>query len=351
MTDQQELSWSFQGIWNQSLEQREEKPLSPRNRIWASEIGGSYVDRYHKMRATPYSNPPDKRAFRKFEAGNLFEWIVGMVLKRTGLEVKHQGWIEYKHPGLLEVGGYLDYMVGGVPDFERAEYNMQLMKDLKIPETFLTLAEKVANYFRVQYANGAKEVILEIKSTGSYLFDVYDRTKTTDEKHKLQAFHYLLGQGKDEGHVVYISRDDLRLLEIPIWNPSDLMKVYLEDVKTMTHYHEANVPPPLEPHIVWFPDTLRFAPNWKVQYSNYLSMLYGFEHAEQFKNVYQKTTSSWNRVYGRCIRGDKMTKLNLEIIEEIKKTFKDFDTYVDMGREKLKKNGDLPELHEEAYDY
>lgn len=348
MTDTQGLSWGFSQIWNDSLEQREEKPLSPRNRIWASEIGSAYVDRYLKMRAEPYSNPPDKRAFRKFEAGNLFEWVVGMVLKRTGLEVKKQGWIEYKQPGLLEVGGYLDYQVGGIPDIERANANLEMMRKIELPATFLTLAEKVAKYFSDQYSQGAKTIVLEIKSTGSYLFDAYERTGTTDEKHKLQAFHYLLGQGKDEGHVVYISKDDLRLLEIGIWNPSPLKDLYMEDVKQMTYYHEHNEMPPLEPHIVWFPDTLRFAPNWKVQYSNYLTRLYGFTHAEQFKNTYQKTTASWNRVFGRCVRGDNMTKLNLEVIGEIRKSFPAFDDYVERGRKKLKDNPDIDLNGEES---
>lgn len=345
------LSWSFQSIWNESLEQREERPLKERNRIWASEIGGSYIDRYLKMRAVPYSNPPDKRAFRKFEAGNLFEWVVGMVLNRTGLEVQGQKWVDHKLPGLLEVGGYIDYQVGGVPDIERANHNLELMKEIGLPDTFIDLADKVAGYFQERYKQGAKEIVLEVKSTGSYLFDAYDRTQTTDEKHKLQAFHYVFSQEKDEGHVVYVCRDDLRLLEIPIWNPSKLKDAYVADIEKMTHYHESNEEPPLEPSIVWFPDTLRFAPNWKVQYSNYLERLYGFKHAEQFKNTYQKTTTSWNRVFGRCVRGDRMTKLNLEVIAEIKKTFPDFDDYVEMGRDRLDDKGDLPdEFHEDAYE-
>ena len=72
MTD---LNWSFSKIWNDSLENREEKPLTPRENVWASEIGGAYLDRYLKMKAVPMTNPPNPRSLRKFEAGNLWSGL------------------------------------------------------------------------------------------------------------------------------------------------------------------------------------------------------------------------------------------------------------------------------------
>src|SRR3990167_11563032 len=104
------LSWSFSSVWNQSLEQRPEKIMNTRANIWASEIGGAMIDRYLKMTAVKPSNPFSARSLRKFEAGNLAEWIVGMVLKRAAIAYEAQMWSSFHYPGLLNVTGKADYL-------------------------------------------------------------------------------------------------------------------------------------------------------------------------------------------------------------------------------------------------
>ena len=61
--------WTLSKIWNESIDQKEEKPVVARNRLWASELGKSDIDLYWKLQGEQPSNPFDARAKRKFEAG------------------------------------------------------------------------------------------------------------------------------------------------------------------------------------------------------------------------------------------------------------------------------------------
>ena len=95
------MKWPFYSIWNESLEEnKQNKPVEPRQKIWASEMGGAYIDRYLKMTGVQPTNPPNPRSLRKFEAGNIWEAIVGYVLLRAGILQKKQEWIQYQYPNL-----------------------------------------------------------------------------------------------------------------------------------------------------------------------------------------------------------------------------------------------------------
>ena len=78
-------TWGLSEVWNKSLEEQEQRPLSFRDHLWASELGKAPVDLWLKLRAVPPTNPPNPRSLRKFEAGNVFEWIVSLILKRAGI--------------------------------------------------------------------------------------------------------------------------------------------------------------------------------------------------------------------------------------------------------------------------
>src|SRR3990167_9806570 len=72
-------NWTFTDIWNKSILDRKERPTIARNRLWASELGKSHLDIYLKMQGEITTNPPNARSLRKFEAGNIWEWIVGLI--------------------------------------------------------------------------------------------------------------------------------------------------------------------------------------------------------------------------------------------------------------------------------
>lgn len=336
------LSWSFYQVWNESLEQREVRQLTARDRIWASELGGTFIDRYLKMTAVPYTNPPNARSLRKFEAGNIWEWIVGLILKRAGVYIqleqlqldgaikKDAKWIKYQYPQLLAVTGKLDHMAGGKPDWEKSGFDINA---LDLPP-FLTKASlNIIEHFKKNYSQGLKRVILEVKSCSSFMFDLYERTGTASPQHKLQAFHYLKGKDMDEAHIVYICRDDARMLEIGITNPSPLEEKYKEDIQTITGYYNSRTRPPLERFLNFSQDFGKFSANYKVGYSNYLTKLYGLKNQMEFDDIYKPKATQFNRVLGRVIREDRMTDKNKVILEEMEKEFGNLEPIIAKAKE------------------
>jgi hypothetical protein len=119
------MDWSFQQCWNDGLIPVERKQV-PRDYCYASELGGAYIDRFLKMKGIEYTTPPNERSLRKFQAGNFWEWLVSMVLKRSGLIIEQQTRLEYKYDNLLPVAGKVDFLAGGTPDWAKARAEMDV---------------------------------------------------------------------------------------------------------------------------------------------------------------------------------------------------------------------------------
>jgi hypothetical protein len=338
MTDTNELKWSFFQIWNASLEKNEERKLSPRDYIYASEIGGAYLDRYYKMKGVEYTNPPNMRSLRKFEAGNIWEWIVQLILKRAGILINSQEHLDFQYPDMLRVAGRLDHLAGGKPDWEKGKKEME---ELDLPDIFKIAVNDILDYFNKNYPNGLETLILEVKSVSSFMFETYLKTGQANLHHKLQLFHYLKAKGLHEGHIIYICKDDCRMLEFGVFNPSDVEDIYKSDIAIMTDYIQQDIEPTKEELLTFDEVSLRFSYNWKVGYSPYLTKIYGYKDQMEYQNLFSPVASKWNRVFKRIVNGDKMTKLNLEVIEEIKRGFPKLDEYVELAKLQIKQNPDI----------
>lgn len=316
------LNWGFCNVWNESLEKRISKPLKERNIIWASELGGSMIDRYLKMKGVEQTNPPNARSLRKFEAGNLMEWVVELVLQRAGILINKQEWCSYEYPDCFRVTGRIDFIAGGSPDWNEAENRIH---ELNLPEFFNRGAEAIIAHFKEKYPNGLTETVLEIKSCSSFMFELYEK-KGYNLNHALQTYHYLKALDMREAHLIYISKDDLRMLEFGIFNPTTKIEIeYKSDIKTMTDFVRNGTEPEKEKEIIFNGEWGKFTKNWKVEYSTYLAVLYGYEQPMHYADKIEPIVSSWNRTLTRCIENKKMTDLNLEVLKEIKKSFPDFD--------------------------
>lgn len=308
--------WSFGAIWNKSLMRLDNKPLVPRDYIWASELGKAPVDVWLRMKGVAPTNPPNARSMRKFEAGNIFEWIVSLILKRSGLLIEAQKRCEYQYPNLLKVTGKGDFIAGGVPDFDRA---LAELKALDMPEVFIRVVDALKAYFTTAFPNGVSEKPLEIKSVGSYVFESLLKRKRASKNHRMQLFHYIKSCGYDKGDVVYISRDDMRMFEVQVLNDNgEAEKEYEEFIGVVTGYYQTDTQPPLEQEVVFDPDTGKFSANFNVGYSGYLTMLYGYKDQKAFDAKNKPIVASWNRVMTRYGKNLKMTPKNLQIMADIK---------------------------------
>jgi len=323
------MSWSFAKVWNDSLENRVEREMTERDYLWASDIGKAPIDLYLRLKGVPVTNPPNARSKRKFEGGNIWEWVVKIVLIRAGVLMETQEKCEYTYPDLLRVSGKIDFIAGGRPDWEKAQAEIAKMF---LPDVVFRATESLILTLKEQYPDGLDPIILEVKSCSTFMFDRYEATGRGELHHALQAFHYLKAKDMREAHVVYVCRDDARLLEIGVLNPSHYEDKYKAFIEQMTFYTKNDVIPPKEPLVVFDEMGVKFNVNWKVTYSQYLSMLYGFENQFSFEQVFKPKVMAWNRVLGRCVRGDKITDKNKDVIADIKKSFPDFELYVEKAK-------------------
>lgn len=349
------MIWSFFQAWNGSLGKRKDRILTPRQHIWASELGGSYIDRYLKMTAVEPTNPPNMRSLRKFDAGNMWEGIAWFVLSRAGVLINSQEWLEYQLPDMLSVTGKLDFLAGGKPDWQKARSSVKEMSVNFGPfgEFISRQSLAIIDYLSATYGNELKTLVLECKSVSSFMFDRYERTGKANPHHEAQLMHYLLSKNLPEGHIIYICKDDCRMLEFPVFNTPDgnspTMQMYKSDVEKMTHFIKNKIEPNKEELIIFSEDLGKFSSNWKVEYSGYLTKLYGFSEPEAYRALVDPKISSFNRGFSRLILSEtggttptgkpiKLTDGNLSAVEEMKATFKDFDSYVKKAIE-LKKEG------------
>lgn len=320
-------SWRFDAVWNQSLI-REDYPLRPRNHAWASELGGAPIDTWLKMRATPYSNGPNDRSMRKFVAGDIWEWICALVLKRAGILIEQQRKLSYQYPGLLRVVGKQDFLAGGQPNWKRARREMEFYD---LPKILRTASLRIVDNLEATYGNTPlRTMVMEIKSTSSFMFKLREKAKKASANHELQSFHYLKADNLPEAHVVYICRDDCLIEEFPIFNPSEIEANYISEIETITNYHLTNTRPPLAAEILF--ENFRFTKNWWIEYSNYLTLLYGYKEPIFYRDAVDKPIASMNRTFKRCVNGSKMTALNMEVIREARKVFPEWDIYVDQAK-------------------
>jgi hypothetical protein len=323
-------SWEFGSVWNQSLLDRPERPPRVRENIWASEIGGAMIDRYLKMNGVAQSNPPNARSLRKFQAADIWEFIVSFVLKRAGLLIETQEKVRYRYPGLLEVVGKLDQFAGGKPDWDKARREVKLVG---FPPIIESASLAIVDQLSARFGNAPlRTVVLEVKSLGSFVFERYEVTQKADPRHIGQQFHYLKAKSLPEGHIVYVCRDDCRIVEIPIFNPSDAEKAYKGDIERISSFLQNKERPAKEQEILFDEVTFKFRTNWHVEYSGYLTLLYGYKEPIHYREAWDKSVSSFNRTFKRCVIGAKMTDLNLKTIENAQKIFPQWNDLVDRAK-------------------
>ncbi len=306
--------WGFVQVWNESLTQRENRVMEPRDRIWASELGKAPIDVWLAMNAVKPTNVPNKRSLRKFEAGNIWEWIIELILTRSGILQSSQDYIVHQYPGLLNVSGKLDFLAGGNPDYEKAESELE---NLNLPEVFIRGGRHIVKYLKENYPDGLESKILEIKSASEFTFSMYERLGKASINHRLQNFHYLKGMNVERGAVIYVSKDDCRMLEFPVMNPSPIEDEYKKAIERLTYYYNKNERPPLEDLISFDHDLGKFNTSWYVAYSGYLKMLYGFDNPEQYMDKYKPKCGRWNRVLSRIADGKDLTQNNLDAVKEM----------------------------------
>lgn len=303
--------WTLTGMWNGALQKNNPRVYEARDHIWASELGGSYYDRYWRMKGRKPTTPPNLRSRRKFEGGNLAEWIILQVLARARVLKSSQKRIEYTG-GALKVTGKADFVAGGkvrvIPPAR--------LRDL--PESFAIVAESLVEELREKYPTGMKLVNIEIKSCSGQVFDRY--REAPGLHHALQAFHYAMNT-KRPTLLIYVSRDDFRITEWIIRPRSKKWReIYDKDIDTMAEILKltsAEVKKKIkEPLLSFDTDTEKFTKNWRIEYSNYLTD-YGFPYPEKYAKPAQSIALRLSNIVKKIKEGKPIDgKVNQKTLEE-----------------------------------
>jgi len=348
--------WTFAEIWQESFKIMPERPLQKRNYMYASELGGSYYDRYLKMNGVPYSNPFNFRSKGKMMSGKFFEAVIKMVLIGTGIFKRDQIRSEIELPGMLRVSGRTDFFAGGDIDWDAAKVNAESMKQMfafcfdDLSPFVNHMTDTIIVHFQNLFGKAPlMEKILEVKSVSGFVFQLIERGNKPRRGHPLQTLHYLLGNKQiQQGLITYISREDVSLQEFDIKRDKALLKEYHDDVATMTEYYNAgamnfkkNVPPK-DPEVQFEEAVFKFVKNNKVEYSPYLTYGYGYKNIDDFKNKWDKTITKWNTAFKRhALEGTPTGKLgnplklsddNKRTADEVRAVFPDWDKYVKQAK-------------------
>lgn len=318
---------SLQNLWNDLV--TEERLVTPRNYIYASDLGRGFVDRLLTMRGIIPTNTVNARTLRVFDVGNVFEIeVVERIFRVLGIFISSQNRIVIENPGLLTVVGRHDPRIGGKIQYEEAKARINeiqkdelgnIIYDENVFDNEYTPLFKYPKYFRLralalldklvkEYPDGVEELITEIKTVNSQAF-WSDKNKNDEtgffkgyDHHKLQLHTYVKGL-KIPGRLFYISKDDQTLMETDLdQNNAEIEKLWMEDVTKMTEiYNQAQLQPILkkekdgrltiadwlrpyqEKNIVWNEDKQEYEKNWKASYSNYLTLITGFKDVDEWE--------------------------------------------------------------------
>lgn len=321
-------SWSIYKLWNENiLEIRNGKKRKnePREILFASELGKSYIDLWYSLKGEEPSNDFTETTLRKFDAGVIWEKVLETIYKRIGILIESQKPLKLEMKNCLPIWGRIDFLVGGRLDKEKAKNQLEEVKDL-IPENVYSASLNIIE----KLPEELKEIILEIKSISSFMFDKYSTGNQPNSNHRIQLATYLKGLNKDEGHILYICKDDARLLELAIFNPSSATEELERFVKEFSNYWFNDEIPPKEQEIIFDEEWGKFTLNWKVIYSLYLTKIYGYKDRTEVENIFKPLVEKWNRVLSRVKQNKEMTKQNLEAIKEIKDFGFDYNKIIEL---------------------
>lgn len=192
----------------------------------ASSLGNCLRGQYYQRLGVEPDKEIDERTLRVFQCGNMFEdWVVDLVKGKFD-SVETQVRVEDKN---LDVSGYADIVIGH---------------------------------------NGGKKVY-EIKSKHSKAFWWMQKSGNPMRQHEYQVWLYLKLLGISEGAIVYLSKDDLAILEYPVSvNDKELEGEVMERINLLNKaWKEKN------PLILPLPADK----SWQANYCNYHSHCLGIK--------------------------------------------------------------------------
>lgn len=277
----------------------ESRPLKPRKVIWASEIGYSMYDRYHKMRGVPPTESFTSRTYFKFLIGNLVEYGLVRIFERAGMVVEVQKGGEkcrIEVPGAYPVEGKYDAIISSNGNWDEALFEIK-NNPLREDESFFDrYAQSLAIYCKEKFPQGFNRELFEIKTINSMVFRAYMKKGTLGANyphHKLQLYTYMKALGANVGNVFYVSKDDGLFHIERVEATKELESEWLKDIKKITkHVESGSIPEFPEPYSL---QNGRYKVNWGSVGSNYLHLYNPKIDYGEFLRETKRTVARLNR--------------------------------------------------------
>lgn len=258
----------------------------PREEIWASDLGKSYVERYLQMTGVPYTNPIPALALRNFLIGNKIEEGFKDLLTQCRIPQEELPRLEYKLPNCLTVVGRPDLILE-VSSWDKVKKEIKKeIKTFKKDEIRLIdkknrLLEGIGALESI-YPKGFERTLFEIKTVAAYAAGFAKKIgwEKSYPHYVLQLYLYMKALKMKEGRLLFLIKGTNKTIswieQIKIQESKELDEKLHEDIETMTKYYKDKVQPPLEPLFV------AGRKNWKTGYSRYYDLLYKKAYEEYY---------------------------------------------------------------------
>ena len=135
---------------------------------------------------------------------------------------------------------------------------------------------------------GGRPVLYEIKSTNSFSFKYKIKNKEPQPQHKLQTLFYLWRLRKTghpelsgvdfsnlEGRIIYVSRDDLNRLIIPISYSEEAIKPIVSQLEILNSSWKKDELPPVPESVIFDEEKGKWAINWVCDFCAYHELCAG----------------------------------------------------------------------------
>lgn len=239
----------IQKLINQKLTENRKESKSKITSWRSSGLGSCLTSRFLERKGVKADSEFDERTLRVFSVGVMLEdWLVNLLTGQKGVEFKAQ--IPLDEPK-WDFTGHLDL-----------------------------------------YMKKPQEIVYEFKSKHSGAFWYMDKKgEGANKQHKMQLWSYLWLTGVEKGMIVYISKDDLAILEYPIFkSDKKLEEAVMNELIVLNESWKQKLPPP---PIRWDFEERKFVEltkkDWQYTYSRWNKQIF-----EQKKYLDLATIQLWS---------------------------------------------------------
>ena len=283
-------NWSLSTLVKDLITYNQSSP-TPREVIWATDLGKMYLETYLKMKGVPYTNPTDGNGMFNFFMGKAIENGLTQMLTDCGIAHSTQEKIEIKLPNCLTVVGKPDVLLE-VINWDETIKQINITSDDGNEERLEAKKQKLIELvkgWQKKYPDGLSKTAFEIKSTSDWGFQNAQRVgwKQAYPHYFLQAYTYLYGLNLPEVHLLFISKGSKMMTEeIVILKNEEAEQEWREEIEKISSNFAKDTeptPPALMSVNGWGKETL----SWQIQYSPYRTHILNkyYPDYEDYKNI------------------------------------------------------------------